>query len=320
MAVKSSDNFRCDRSVPLPPRTVPITCKWVYKVKAKSDGSVERYKDRLVARGFQQAHGRDYDETFAPVAHMTSVHTLIDVAAARSWNISQMDVKNTFLHGDLHEEVYMQPPLGVEAPSGHVCRLRKALYGLKQAPRAWFERFSSVVHAAGFTSSEHDAALFTHTSDRGRTLLLLYVDDMLITGDDQKYIAFVKKKLSEQFKMSDLGHLSYFLGIEVDRTNDGYYLSQHRYTRELISRSGLTDTRTAATPMEQQLQLRFTDGIPLKDPSRYRRLVGSLVYLTVTRPDIAHAVHILSQFVCAPTSIHYSHLLRVFRYLRGTTC
>jgi hypothetical protein len=140
-----------------------------------------------------------------------------------------MDVKNAFINGDLQEEVYMQPPPGVEAPSGHVCRLRKALYGLKQAPRAWFERFSSVVCAACFSSSDHnpdhDPALFIHTSERGRTLLLLYVDDMLITGDDQKYIAFVKRKLSEQFKMSDLGSLSYFLGIEVDCTDDGYYLS-----------------------------------------------------------------------------------------------
>ena len=203
-----------------------------------------------------------------------------------------MDVKNAFLHGDLHEEVYMQPPPGVEAPSGHVCRLRKALYGLKQAPRAGFERFSSVVRAASFSSSEHDPALFIHTFDRGRTLLLLYVDDMLITRDDQKYIAFVKRKLSEQFKMSDLGSLSYFLGIEVDCTNDGYYISQSRYTHDLVAHSGLTDTRIAATPMELHLQLRSTDGIPLEDPSRYRHLVGSLVYLTVTRPDIHYKKYV----------------------------
>ena len=306
--------------VPLPPRSVPITCKWVYKVKTKSNGSVERYKARLVARGFQQSHGKDYDETFAPVAHMTSVRTLIAVAATRSWKIYHMDVKNAFLHGDLHEEVYMQPPLGIKVPLGHVCRLRKALYGHKQAPRAWFERYSSVIQAAGFSPSEHDPALFIHTSNHGRTLLLLYVDDMLITGDDVVgYIDFVKKKLSEQFKMSDLGSLSYFLGIEVEHTDDGYYISQQKYTQDLILRSGLTDTRIAATPMELHLQLRPTDGTPLEDPSRYRHIVGSLVYLTVTRPDIAHAVHILSQFVCAPTSVHHGHLFRVLTYLRGTT-
>jgi len=185
--------------VPLPSGAVPITCKWVFKVKTKSDGSIERYKARLVARGFQQTQGIDYDETFAPVAHMTTVRTLIAVAASSSWTISQMDVKNAFLHGDLHEEVYMHPPPGVDAPSGHVCRLRRALYGLKQAPRAWFERFVSVIKVAGFSSSDHDPALFIHITPRGRTLLLLYVDDMLITGDDPDHISHVKEYLNKEF-------------------------------------------------------------------------------------------------------------------------
>jgi hypothetical protein len=141
---------------------------------------------------------------------------------------------------------------------------------------------------------------------------------MLITGNDKEYITFVKSRLSEQFMMSDLGPLSYFLGIEITSTADGYYISQHKYVQELLHRSGLTDDKTAATPMELNLQLGPTDGTPLADPSRYRHLVGSLVYLTATRPDIAHAVHILSIFVSAPTSVHYAHLLRVLRYLRGT--
>jgi hypothetical protein len=157
--------------VPLLSHVVPITCKWVFKVKTKSDGSIERYKARLMARGFQQTQGLDYDETFAPVAHMTTIRTLIAVAASSSWTISQMDVKNAFLNGDLHE-VYMHPPLGVDTPSGHVCRLRRALYGLKQAPRAWFERFISVIIAAGFSSSEHDPALFVHVSPKGRTSII----------------------------------------------------------------------------------------------------------------------------------------------------
>jgi len=185
--------------VPLPPHVTPITCKWVYKVKTRSDGSLERYKARLVARGFQQEQGRDYEETFAPVAHMTTVRTLLAVASVRQWSISQLDVKNAFLNGELREEVYMQPPPGYSVPDGLVCRLRRSLYGLKQAPRAWFERFSSVVIDAGFTPSAHDPALFVHTSPRGRTLLLLYVDDMIITGDDSQYIDFVKQRLSETF-------------------------------------------------------------------------------------------------------------------------
>ena len=250
---------------------------------------------------------------------MTTVRTLIAVAASCSWTISQMDVKNDFLHGDLHEEVYMQLPPGVDAPPGYVCRLRRALYGLKQAPRAWFERFVSVILAAGFSQSDHDPALFIHLSPHGRTLLLLYVDDMLITGDDVEHISHVKKQLGEHFQMSDLGPLSFFLGIEVLRSAKGYYLSQSKYIQDLIARSGITDNRTAATPMDLHLQLRPNDGTPLADPSRYRHIVGSLVYLTVTRPDIAHAVHILSQFVGAPTSVHFGHLLRVLRYLRGTS-
>ncbi len=258
-----------------------------YKVKTRSDGSVERYIASLVARGFQQEHGCDYNETFAPVAHMTTVRTLLAVASARHWSISQLDVKNAwlvsfsdsmalvmmrlfapvghmttvrtllavasarhwsisqldvknaFLNGELREEVYMQPPPGYSVPDGMVCRLRRSLYGLKQAPRAWFERFASVVTAAGFSPSVHDPALFIHLSPRGRTLLLLYVDDMIITGDDPEYIAFVKARLSEQFLMSDLGPLRYFLGIEVSSTSDGFFISQEKYIQDLLARAAL---------------------------------------------------------------------------------
>jgi hypothetical protein len=303
--------------VPLPSHARPITCKWVYKIKTHSDGSLERYKARLIARGFQQEYGRDYDETFAPMAYMTTVRTLLTVASIRHWSISQLDVKNAFLSGELREETYMRPPPGYFVPDGMVCRLRRSLYGLKQAPRAWFQRFASVITPAGFSPNNHDPALFIHTSPRGRTLLLLYVDDMIITGDDSEYIAFVKARLNEQFLMSDLCPLRYFLGIEFSSTPSGIYLSQEKYIQDLLACSSLIDTRTIETPLELNLQLRATDGTPLPDPTRYRHIVGSLVYLAVTRPDISHAVHILSQFDSAPTNIHYSHL-RLLRYLCGT--
>ena len=156
----------------------PITYKWVYKVKTRSDGSLERYKARLVARGFQQEHDRDYDKTFAPVAHMTTVRSLLAVASVHEWSISQLDVKNVFLNGELREEVYMQPPLGYSVPEGMVCRLRRSLYGLKQAPRAWFQHFASVVTAAGFSASAHDPALFVHTSS---LVVVLLFSSMLMT-------------------------------------------------------------------------------------------------------------------------------------------
>jgi hypothetical protein len=158
--------------VPLQSHAVPITCKWVFKIKTKSNGLVELYKACLVVKGFQQTQGVDYDETFASVAQMTTISTLIVVAASCSWTISQMDVKNAFLHGDLHEEVYMHPPPGGDIPSRHVGRLRKALYALKQAPRAWFQRFVAVIRATSFIPSDHDPTLFLYSSSRGRTLLL----------------------------------------------------------------------------------------------------------------------------------------------------
>ena len=173
----------------------------------------------------------------------------------------------------------MQPPPGYSVPDGMVCRLRHSLYGLKKAPRAWFERFASVVTAAGFSASAHDPALFVHLSPRGRTLLLLYVDDMIITGDDSDYIACVKARLRDQFLMTDLGPLCYFLGIEISSTSDGFYISQEKYIQDLLARAALSDDGTVVTPMELNVQLRATDGDPLPNPTRYRHLVGSLVIL-----------------------------------------
>lgn len=232
---------------------------------------------------------------------MTTVRSLLSVTSVHHWSVSQFDVKNVFLNGELREEVYMHPPLGYSVPEGMVCRLRRSLYGLKQAYRAWFERFSSVVTTADFSASDHDPTLFVHTSSRGRTLLLLYVDDMIITGDNSEYIAFVKARLSEQFLMSDLGPLRYFLGIEVTSTPDGFFMSQEKYIQDLLDHASLTDQRTVETLMELNVHLRLSDGEPLSDLTRYRHLVGSLVYLAVTRPDITYPVHILSQFVSAPT-------------------
>ncbi|KAK1631015.1 hypothetical protein QYE76_005330 [Lolium multiflorum] len=248
-----------------PPTSVrPITCKWIYKIKTLSDGSLERYNARLVARGFQQEHGRDYDETFAPVAHMTTVRTLL---CAFDDAVSQLNVQNTFLNGELSEEVYMQPPPGYSVPNGMVCRLRCSLYGLKQAPRAWFERFASVVTTAGFSPSAHDQALFVHTSPRGRTLLLLYVDDMIITADDLEYIHFVKSRLRDKFLMTDLGPFHYFLGIEVSSTSDGFSISQEKYIQDLLTRAALGDERTAETPMELNVKLHPTNEPCRKKPS-----------------------------------------------------
>uniref|UniRef100_A0A2N9G7D2 Integrase catalytic domain-containing protein n=1 Tax=Fagus sylvatica TaxID=28930 RepID=A0A2N9G7D2_FAGSY len=304
--------------VDLPHGKSAIGCKWVYKIKTKSDGSIERYKARLVAKGYAQEYGIDYEETFAPVARITSVRSLLAIAAVHQWPLFQMDVKNVFLNGDLTEEVYMQAPPGYSDCPDKVCLLRRALYGLKQAPRAWFAKFSSIVHQFGFSSSSHDTALFIRRSDKGMILLLLYVDDMIITGDDHSGISDFKLFLHQQFEMKDLGHLSYFLGLEVSSDSTGYYLSQAKYASDLLSRAGLTDTKVVSTPLEMNARLTPLDGTPLSDATLYRQLVGSLVYLTVTRPDIAHAVHLVSQFLSAPHSTHYAAVLHILRYIKGT--
>src|SRR5581483_12490544 len=166
-----------------------------------------------------------------------------------------MDVKNAFLNGELSEEVYMTPPPGVSLPSGHVCRLRKALYGLKQAPRAWFEKFSNMVLSSGFSASNYDSGLFTRTTASGSILLLLYVDDMIITGDDSIGIASLKQSLSSSFEMKDLGKLHYFLGLEVLSDSSGTYLCQAKYTFDLLSRAGITDHKVVFTPLEPNLRL-----------------------------------------------------------------
>ena len=212
----------------LPSRKSTIGCKWIYKIKTRSDGTVDCCKARLVARGFTQEYGIDYEETFSLVARLAIVKTLVAISAARKWPLFQMDVKNAFLNGELLEEVYMKLCPGYSHPPRfphRVCRLRRALYGLKQAPRAWFAKFYSTISQHGFSGSSFDTNLFLRRSHHGITILLLYVDDMIITCDDMNGIQDLKHFLSHQFEMKDLGPLNYFLGLEVSSSADGYYLT-----------------------------------------------------------------------------------------------
>ena len=205
-----------------------------------------------------------------------------------------MDVKNAFLNGDLSEEVYMQPPPGLSVESNKICHLRRALYGLKQAPRAWFAKFSSTISRLGYMASHYDFALFLRRTNKGIILLLLYMDDMIITGDDLNGIQELRVFLSQQFEMKDLGHLSYFLGLEITHSTDELYITQAKYAFELLSQVGLTNSKTVDTPVDLNVHLTPTGRKPLSNPSFYRRLIGSLVYLTVTRPDISYAIHQVS--------------------------
>ena len=271
-----------------------VGCKWIYKIKTHSNGSIKHYKARLVAKGFTQEYGIDYEETFAPVARISSIRALLVVATASKWDIFQMDVKNAFLNGDLSEEVYMQPLPGLSVESNKVCHLQRTLYGLKQAPWAWFAKFSSNISRLGYMASHYDSALFLRHIDKCTILLLLYVDDMNITGDNLIGIQELKDFLSQQFEMKDLGHLSYFLGLEITHSIDGLYLTQAKYASELLSRVGLTDSKTVDTLVELNAHLTPSRGKPLCNPSLYRCLVGSLVYLIVIRLDISYTVYQVS--------------------------
>jgi hypothetical protein len=213
--------------VPLPKGKRAVGCKWVFTVKQNPKGEVDRYKARLVAKGYSQTYGIDYDETFAPVAKMGTVRTLISCAVNFGWPLHQMDVKNAFLHGDLQEEVYMEIPPGFANSQtvGKVCRLKKSLYGLKQSPRAWFDRFRRAVCGMGYTQCNGDHTVFYKHRGTFITIMAVYVDDIVITGDDVEEIKCLKENLGKAFEVKDLGPLRYFLGIEVARSPKGIVLS-----------------------------------------------------------------------------------------------
>jgi hypothetical protein len=204
--------------VPRPKSKDVVSSKWLYKIKHVVDGSIEKYKARFVACGFSQKEGIDYEKTFAPVARYTSIRTIIALAAKMKWKLHQMDVKTTFLNGVIEEEVYIEQPQGfeVEDRKTHVCRLKKALYGLKQAPRAWYGRIDSFLMSLGFTKSKVDSNLYFKVMNDEPVILLLYVDDLFLTGEE-KLITDCKKKLAAEFEMKDLGLMHYFLGLESGR-------------------------------------------------------------------------------------------------------
>ncbi|CAL8999957.1 unnamed protein product [Prunus brigantina] len=218
--------------VPLPRGKKAVGCRWVFTLKHKADGSIDRYKARLVAKGYTQTYGVDYLETFAPVAKLNTVRVLLSLAANRDWPLLQFDVKNAFLHGDLKEEIYMDLPPGIPVTSkeGVVCKLRKSLYGLKQSPRAWFGKFAASMKKFGYVQSNSDHTLFLKRHKGKLTALIIYVDDMIVTGDDQAEMQNLQKYLASEFEMKSLGDLKYFLGIEVARSKHVSVVSQFMHS------------------------------------------------------------------------------------------
>ncbi|KAJ0779316.1 putative RNA-directed DNA polymerase [Helianthus annuus] len=308
--------------VDLPVGRKPIGCKWVYKIKYRSNGEIERYKARLVAKGYSQREGIDFDETFSPVVKMVTVRCVLALAVNKNWSIYQLDVNNAFLYGNLVEDVYMKLPEGYFSKNDtRVCKLNKSLYGLKQAPRMWNEKLLSVLFELGFTQSKCDHSLFVKTSGLVIVVLLVYVDDIVITGNNEQEILHVKQFVQSKFLIKDLGILKYFLGIEVLKVDDGICLSQRKYCLELLAEFGMTGCKPVSNPIEPNYvvtALCEKESENLINVSGYQRLVGKLIYLSHTRPDIAYSVHVLSQFMHKPTKAHFLLAMRVLRYLKGS--
>ncbi|GJQ93957.1 putative RNA-directed DNA polymerase [Tanacetum coccineum] len=307
----------------LPKGRKAIGSKWVWKVKYKSNGDIERFKARVVAKGFNQKEGIDYDETFSPVVKIVTVRCVLSIAIKNKWSLFQLDINNAFLYGDLEEEVYMNLPEGFcDKNEKKVCKLVKSLYGLKQAPRKWNEKLSSILFENGFVQSANDFSLFIKHDQGVILILLVYVDDIIVTGNNVDEINKFKQFLSSKFLIKDLGKLKYFLGIEVVDIPEGICLTQRKYCIELLSEFGMLACKPCGTPIEsnpnsKKLVSKFGDDEALTGITQYQKLVGKLIYLTMTRPDISYAVHCLSQVMHSPMKSHLRLAFRVLRYLKN---
>ena len=306
--------------VPPSPHQNKVGCKWVYRIKRNSDGSIEIYKARLVAKGFHQQPGIDYDETFSHVVKPATIRIVLSLVVSNHWPVRQLDVKNAFLHGHLEEEVYMLQPPGFIDPHlpHHVCCLTKALYGLKQAPRAWFYRFSSYLFRYGFSQSKADSSLFIFNRGSSSMWLLLYVDDIVLTGNNSSLLHHFITALGHVFELKDLGLPHYFLGLQVSTTKHGMHLSQAKYAYDLLQKANMLECKPCSTPVAAKLSISAHDGVPLSSPTDYRMLVGCLQYLMLTRPDISFAINNIAQYMSNPLSTHMLAVKRILRYVKGT--
>lgn len=308
----------------VPEGVTPIPVKWVFKVKRDAQGNVERFKARVVAKGFMQREGIDFNEVFAPVSKHTTLRTLLSMVAAEDLELLHLDVKTAFLNGDLEETIYMQQPPGYEEGGAAVaCKLRKALYGLRQAPRAWYTKLKTELEQLGFKASDADPALYIKPG-KHMVYVLVYVDDILIICKSTDSAQAVKSVLMKIFDTRDLGDASLFLGMEIirSRVNGTLKIVQRRMVDDLVTKYGLHDAKIKATPLSPAVKLSKTlPGAELdKIQYGYSELVGSLMYLAVcTRPDIAFAVGALARYMSNPSIEHWNAAKGVLRYLAGTT-
>jgi hypothetical protein len=295
--------------VPLPEGRKPISCKWVFKIKHGVHGEVERYKAIVMARGFTQTYGVDYNETFALVAKFVSIHCILALAAIEDMEIHQMDVKITFLNGDLEKEIYMEQPEGFTQKGEHlVCKLHKSLHGLKQSPRAWNQKLDVFLESIEFVRSDANFSVYVTQVGDVKFFIVMYVDDLILVCNNKDKILQVKEELSRKFKMKDLGDLHFFLGMEVerDRAQRLLYINQIEYLKEILKRFRMEDCKAIEVPLDPKTKLKKNvnkDDAMVKVP--YQQAVGSLMYaMLCTRSDLAYPISVVSQHMANPSLEH----------------
>lgn len=309
---------------PLPENRRSIDCKWVYKIKRGIDGSVERYKARLCAKGFTQKKGIDYTETFSPVVRYDSVRFLLSLATVNDWEIHQFDVKTAFLHGDLDEDLFMKQPEGfISKNPEYVCKLNKSLYGLKQAPRCWNKKFEKVLSNFNFIQLESDRSVYKAVYDEVVVYLALYVDDGLIMSENGNVI---KKILTELGSMVEItvSNPEVYVGLEIirNRKEKTMFINQKSYISRVLEKFNMSNCRSNAVPADPKAltslqDIQSNDGEEMKIP--YREAVGSLMFAAVvSRPDIMYAVGQVSRHLNNPDRSHWIAVKRILRYLQGS--
>jgi len=304
--------------VPKPNNRMIIGTKWVFRNKKDENGNVIRNKARLVAQGYKQQEGIDFEETFAPVARLESIRMLLAYASNKNFKLFQMDVKSAFLNGFIDEEVYVNQPQGFVDPTfpNHVLRLTKALYGLKQAPRAWYGRLSSFLIDNEFIRGENDTTLFTKKRDGSLLVVQIYVDDIIFGSPNAALAEEFSSLMSSEFEMSMMGELNFFLGLQIKQLVDGTFVSQTKYAKELIKKFGMIESNTSKTPMATNANLDSDPNGTSVDITQYRAMIGSLLYLTASRPDIMFAVCLCARYQANPKELHLKAVKRILKYVK----
>jgi len=311
----------------LPPGKKKIETKWVYALKYKN-GTITKYKARLVAKGYEQIYGIDYEETFAPVARLTSLRIVLAISAKLGFDIQQMDVETAFLNATLKEEVYISIPEGLQVAEGCNClRLNRALYGLKQSPREWYENINGFLQTMGFKRLQSEHCLYFYAREQEICIISLYVDDLIIAGSTKDVTSHVKRRLSNRYAMKDLGEVDEILGcrVMVNHLLGTVTIHQHKYLNSILEKYLDSEETRADTPADAKITLTQSLSPESEEEKAYmstipyREVIGSLLWLSLgTRPDITYAVSQVAKFSANPGPEHWKAIIRIMRYLHGT--